>query len=162
MGLVADMQTRGVWEACQHYVIDLEPILVRTSRRGLPISADRHREVTAEFEAELLSLFNAMQTLVPDEVVGFRTYKTKKAIKAHGGETVRKEFKPSNQALIRYMKHRGHPVPRHWRTGKDTTQQDDLKRLARDTQDPLYALVQQYRDAQSTLKNHLKNWRPCV
>lgn len=153
MGLIADMQLRGVWGAYQRYVLTLEPILLATTERGLPISADRHREVTAEFEAELTQLYETMQTLVPDEVKTLKVCKKK--------PSYRLPFKPSNQALVRYMRYRGHPVPKSWKTEKDTTAQDELSRLERDTHDPLYKCVREYRDAQTVLRNHLKNWRPC-
>lgn len=153
MSLIADMQLRGVWAAFVRYVLTLEPILLTTTRRGLPISVTRHAEVTAEFEAELTQLYTQMQTLVPDDVKTLKVCKKK--------PSYRLPFKPSNQALVRYMRFRGHPVPKSWKTEKDTTAQDELGRLEKSTGDPLYRCVREYRDAQTVLRNHLKNWRPC-
>src|SRR6267154_2307450 len=54
-------------------------------------------------------------------------------------------FKPSSQQLIRYMRHRGHPVPINLKKGKETSEAKELERLAKKTHDPLYRKVIWYR-----------------
>src|SRR5262249_52496795 len=67
---------------------------------------------------------------------------------------------PSNQALVKYMKHQGHEVPKDFKTDKDTTNKTELARLFKSTNDQMYDRVLKYRKAQTVLKNHMKNWRP--
>ena len=153
MGLFSDMRDRGVWTSYDRYVVSLEPLLERASQRGSPVSPARHAEVSALLATKRDELFAQMQTIVPDEAKPLVVCKRK--------PSYRKPFKPSNKALIVYMRLRGHTVPRHWRTEKETTEQDELRRLSRSTHDPLYAIVLEYRDAQTMLTNHIKNWEPC-
>lgn len=172
MGLFQDLTTRGLWPSYQAYVVSLEPALEATSVRGLPVSAERHTEVCAILEQEMASQFQRMQELVPLAVKTTKTFKkrpkdgTKVAAEStlvdngDGRWTRVWPFKPSNQALRRYMRAKGHPVPRHWKTNKETTNEDELRRLLKQTKDPLYQAVLDYRDAQTVRANHLHNWTP--
>jgi uracil-DNA glycosylase family 4 len=62
--------------------------------------------------------------------------------------------------LVRYMKFKGHPVPRDYKKGTETTTEKELVRLAKKTRDPLYQAVLEYRSAETMLNNHIKNWEP--
>lgn len=73
-----------------------------------------------------------------------------------------KKWKPSHAGLIRYMRHRGHAVPRDWKSSKETTNEDELKRLAKRTKDILYETVLEYRQIGTVLNNHLANWLPAA
>lgn len=160
MGLFRDLQDRGLWSSYVKYVVEMEPVLEATSLRGMPVSILRHAEVSKLLDDRLAARLADMQRLVPNEAKKQRIYKTKKAIAAHGGAVCYEPFKPSNVALKRYMILKGHPVPKHWKTKKDTTNQDELRRLAKSTRDPLYSLVLSYRDDQTVRNNHLHNWMP--
>lgn len=70
------------------------------------------------------------------------------------------KWKPSHSGLIKYMRHKKHPIPRDWKTGKETTVEADLERLARSTKDILYEAVLEYRQVGTVLNNHLANWVP--
>ena len=65
-----------------------------------------------------------------------------------------------NGGLIRYMKFKGHKVPTDWKSGKETTAELGLTRLAKSTGDPLYKLVRERSDLSTLLTNHVKNWKP--
>lgn len=152
MGLFADMQSRGLWTSYQSYVVALEPLLAAASRRGMPVSTAQHQSVAAQLDAQAAAQLDLIQTLVPDAVKARTKWKKK--------PNVFLPFKPSNQALIRYMRHKGHPVPQHFKTKKETTGEDELRRLAKRTGDPLYSAVVDYRDAKTVRSNHIKNWEP--
>ena len=74
-------------------------------------------------------------------------------------------WKPSggvNGGLIRYMKFKGHPVPKDYKTEKETTGDRELVRLWKKTKDPLYETIFEYRDVCTMLDNHMENWRPGI
>jgi DNA polymerase I len=152
MGLFADMSARGLRTSYDKYVVEMERILAAGSLRGMPVSPAQHASVAAQLDAQATAQLELIQTLVPDEVKQLTKWKKK--------PNVRLPFKPSNPALIRYMKFRGHEVPRHFRTKKQTTGEDELARLAKKTGDPLYSAVIDYRDAKTVRTNHVKNWQP--
>lgn len=183
MGLLDDLNNAGVGPSYRAYVVGLEPILQDMAKRGIPVSPERHAEVTRELEGRLADAEEAMQALIPDSV---RTCHPKQGYKKEPKDTtgmVQRDFpiasltqlgptmvevrwckldpwKPSRDGLIRYMKHRRHPIPTNYKTGKQTTGEAELERLLKQTKDPLYVAVIQYRQIGTVLNNHLANWRP--
>lgn len=152
MGLIQNLQLRGINRGYQRHVVALEPVLRRMSARGIPVNAELFASVEAQLKGDMARYFAEMQALVPDEVKVLKVYKRKPSVYL--------PWKPSNKALIRYMRHRGHTVPKALKTGKDTTNELELKRLARSTGDSLYRKVLEYRNVQTVLSNHIHNWRP--
>ncbi len=74
-----------------------------------------------------------------------------------------KPFVPSggsNGQLIRYMKFRGHPVPRDFKKDVETTAKVELERLARKTKDSLYPMVLQYREFEKMKSTYVDGWAP--
>lgn len=69
-------------------------------------------------------------------------------------------FKPSSQQMIRYMKHKGHPVPRNVKEDRDTTAAKELERLAKKTHDPLYRKVIWYRELALMKATFVDGWEP--
>ena len=69
-------------------------------------------------------------------------------------------FTPSPKQLIKYMHHKGHQVPKHRKTDKDTTEATELTRLYRKTNDKLYKLVIDYRELQKMYGTYVKGWMP--
>src|SRR4029077_6731071 len=69
-------------------------------------------------------------------------------------------FKPSSQQLIRYMKHKGHPVPKKSKTDKDTSEARELERLSKRTHDPLYKKVIWYREVRLMKATFVDGWAP--
>lgn len=165
--LFADLHQRGIFRGYHEHVVRLNPVLERMSVRGMPVSPERFVEVVALLESDFKAAKELMQTLVPLEVKAKKRYKKvprklEGCIQVEGVWFRILPWSPSNKGLVAYMKYKGHPVPAHLKTGKDTTNQLEIIRLSRSTKDPLYAAVIQYRKAQTVLKNHVKNWRPGV
>lgn len=152
MNLLQDIDNMGLRSGYDRYVLALEPVLTAMSRRGIPVSPAEHKRVTAELEVELKRVEQAMQVLVPEEAKQLTKWKKK--------INVQKVFKPSSKQLLAYMKFRGHPVPRAFRTEKETTAELELRRLAKSTRDSLYNAVVEYREIQTLLRNHVANWAP--
>lgn len=69
-------------------------------------------------------------------------------------------FKPSSQQLIRYMRHRNHPVPINLKKGRETSAAKELERLARKTHDPLYRRVIWYREVRLMKATFVDGWAP--
>jgi len=175
----------GLSRGYQKFVLDLEPVLEDMSARGIPVSPAEHARVTAELLATVAAADAAMQAMVPDackQVSPSRGYKKlpkdttgliqrwftiedeQPASMSVGLQEERwcklKPWKPSQPGLVRYMKHRRHPVPRAFKTDKETTAELELRRLAKSTRDPLYLAVVEYRELKTLLSNHVSNWKP--
>jgi DNA polymerase I-like protein with 3'-5' exonuclease and polymerase domains len=79
-------------------------------------------------------------------------------------------WSPSPKNLITYIKYmaRTQPHPRNrlyvtpvsFKTGKETTDQLELARLAKKTGDLLLLITQDYREYSTIIDNHIKNWEP--
>lgn len=182
MGLLADLKSRGVYQGYHKYVMSLEPILQAMAARGLPVSRESYDRVKAQLEERRAAIFEAMQTLIPEECRPFTPPKGyKKTPKDTTGMLQRdfihcmgddgcpvietrwikpKPWTPSPKNLIAYMRYRKHPIPSNWKTGKATTDQTELARLAKKTRDILYNVVLEYREASTVIDNHIHNWRP--
>lgn len=155
MGLLQDIDNMGLSAGYRKFVLELEPVLVAMSKRGIPVSPEQHAQVTATLTQQVADLEAAMQTLVPDGAKKMTKWKKK--------QNVFLTWKPSggpNGGLIRYMKFRQHPVPKAFKTDKETTGELELRRLAKSTKDPLYEKVIEYRELKGLLTNHVKNWTP--
>jgi len=64
-------------------------------------------------------------------------------------------FKASQLQLVRYMRHRGHRVPKAIGENRDTTGKLQLERMAKETKDPLYAKVLEYRSVEKMLSTYI-------
>lgn len=62
--------------------------------------------------------------------------------------------------LVKYMKFKGHPIPKKFKTGEDTTERKELERLAKKTKDPLYSCVLQYRGFEKLKSTYVDGWEP--
>ena len=72
-------------------------------------------------------------------------------------------FVPSGGAtgqLVKYMKHKGHTVPKKFKTGEETTERKELERLSRKTKDPLYKCVLEYRGFEKLKSTYVDGWEP--
>jgi len=159
MGLFQQLHKQGLWRGYSRHVVALEPVLRNMSIRGMPVDKAAFDEVVATLEQAFEEAKAKMQELVPYEVKQKKGYKQPKA----DGTTERVlPWTPSSKGLVRYMVFKGHPVPKHIKTRKNTTNQLEIIRLYRKTHDPLYKAVIDYRKAQTVLTNHVKNWKPGV
>jgi len=165
MGIIQTLQSKGIYRGYSQHIVALEPILRAMSDRGMPVNQESFASVEARLKADMERLTAEMQALVPDEVKQWKVYKrepkNKDGVVQRDGIWMKPlPWKPSNKALIRYMRHRGHTVPKDFKTKKETTNALEVKRLARSTNDPLYRKILEYRKAQTVLSNHIENWRP--
>lgn len=165
MSLITVLKNKGIYRGYHDHIVRLEPILDAMSRRGMPVNAEAFATVEAQLKADMERLTAEMQALVPDEVKQWKIYKKepkqKEGVQLRDGVYMRPlPWKPSNKALIRYIRHRGHTVPKDFKTKKETTNALEVKRLARSTGDALYRKILEYRKAQTVLSNHIENWRP--
>jgi len=161
------MRRRGVWGGYERRVYELRPILAKMEDRGIPINDSRRREFGTELDIAAAATDKEMQSIVPDELKNVSPkngyLRTPKILDGlilksfeSGGVPDKKgvvpsmyverycrlePFKPSSQQLIRYMRHRGHPVPINLKKGKETSEAKELERLAKKTHDPLYRKV---------------------
>ena len=152
MGLIQSLQLKGIYRGYHDHVVRLEPILREMSGRGMPVNVESFAAVEAQLKTDMVRLTAEMQALVPDECKVLKVYKKKPSVFL--------PWKPSNKALIKYMRFRGHTVPINLKTDKETSSAIELKRLAKSTGDALYKKVLEYRKAQTVLSNHIENWRP--
>lgn len=152
MGLIASLQRKGIYQGYLRHIVQLEPILRSMSHRGMPVDQELFAATETMLQTDMARFLAEMQALVPDEVKVLKVYKKKPSVYLL--------WKPSNKGLIRYMRHRGHEVPKDFKTKKETTSAIEIKRLARSTNDPLYRKILEYRKAQTVLSNHIENWRP--
>lgn len=64
-------------------------------------------------------------------------------------------FKPSSQQLITYMRFRGHKVPKAIGEDRESTAKLFLERMVKETKDPLYAAVLEYRAMQKMRSSYM-------
>lgn len=74
-GLVPTMQRWGVWKTYQEHVVEMEPVLVNMSKRGLMRDEMGVLELRRELEEELEKLQEKLTSLVPPEIRKFKDYK---------------------------------------------------------------------------------------
>jgi hypothetical protein len=185
MGLLTDLSNVGCRRGYERYVLALEPVLAAMGARGIPVSPARHAEVKTQLEQARDQAYDAMQKWVPDEVRACTpkhgyvrepkdtTGMVKRNFNVRLPGTIGitdpvieerwvklQEWSPSHQGLIRYMQFKGHSVPTDYKTGKPSTKEMDLTRLAAKVRDPLYDAVLVYRQISTVLDNHMKNWTP--
>jgi DNA polymerase I-like protein with 3'-5' exonuclease and polymerase domains len=162
--IFTSLKQKGLYRAYEHHIVRLNPVLERMSARGMPVDPKAFAEVVALLERDYREAYAEMQRLVPDEVKARKWYKRQPREGGSQTETGQwfklQPWKPSNQALIRYITHRGHPIPFDAKTQKNSTKALEVARLSRSTRDPLYSTVIHYRKAQTILKDHVRNWKP--
>lgn len=163
--LFNDLKQQGIYRGYVNHVMRLNPILERMSERGMPVDPEVFARVSKQLKDDMAMYRDKMQALVPPQVKTKKAYKKEPRNKT-GCELINgvwyrwNKWSPSNQGLVRYMKHKNHTVPKAIKDGKDTTNKLELARLHRSTKDELYGTVIQYRKAQTILRNHIKNWKP--
>jgi DNA polymerase I-like protein with 3'-5' exonuclease and polymerase domains len=167
MSLITNLQQKGLWSSWESQVMALEPVLQAMSSRGIPIDPAAYEAVVKLLHEDLAREKSIMQSLVPPQIKAKVSYKRKPRLisEAHfeaDGQWFRfKPWTPSNQALVAYMRFKGHEVPKQLKDkNKDSTAAIELRRLYRKTGDPMYKAVMAYRKAQTVLTNHIKNWKP--
>lgn len=163
------LKREGIYRGYQQYVERMEPILDGMGRRGIPINQAAYDNAVKEIAQDKQTAFVEMQRLVP---LSLHPHHPKEGYKKLPKDTTSlvqlpnerwakvKDWAPSNKGLLAYIKHRGHHVPTNFKSGKETTEEMEIRRLAASTGDSLYRAVIDYREAATVLDNHLVNWRP--
>lgn len=183
------LRKRGLWAAYERLVYKLRPILDAMSARGIPINDTKRKAFGAELDKAADEIDAQMQALVPDEIKNVLPKQGyKRTPKDTAGMVERlfadtseeaslmdpgagpqpqvkrwcrlEPFKPSSQQLIRYMKHKGHPVPKKSKTDKDTSEARELDRLFKKTHDPLYKKVIWCREVKLMKVTFVAGWAP--
>lgn len=165
MSLFSELKAKGLFRTYERHVMQLNGVLEDMSVRGMPVEPASFDAVVVQLEGDFKKYLDQMQQVVPLEAKKVTAYKKvpkkKEGCFEKDGVWYKvHKWSPSNQGLVRYMTIKHHPVPKHIKTGKDTTSEDEIARLSKSTKDPLYEAVIKYRKAQTILKNHVKNWKP--
>lgn len=185
--LPAQLKARGIWEGYHRRTYQVRPILRRMEDRGVPINDEKRKAFGGELDAAKLEEWKKMQDWVPEECrdlhpkEGYKKEpKDKTGLVLRQFETITdiprehrkiimvqrwcriEPFTPSPKQLIRYIKYRGHTVPKHFKTGKDTTAAVELDRLWKKTEDPLYRSVKVYREIQTMKGTFVEGWKPAA
>jgi len=188
--LPEQLKKRGLWDGYERLVYSVRPILDRMSERGIPINDERRRAFGLELDVAAAEVDAEMQALVPDEIKNVHPKQGYKKVPKDTTGLVKREFlvakvektdsfleatpdgtfverwcrlepfKTSSQQLIRYMKHRGHPVPMNIKKGRETSEAKELERLAKKTHDPLYRKVIWHREVRLMKSTFVDGWAP--
>jgi uracil-DNA glycosylase family 4 len=75
------MKDRGVWEGYKRHILGLHPILVRASKKGIPVSEEKRLALEERFKARRGELDKELQKAIPDEL---RNIKPKRKDKETG------------------------------------------------------------------------------
>ena len=173
-------------------VAEIRPILAAMERRGLPVDDAERLKLDVEFDLaqqELLAMLdgrfpNESRSIHPKEgykktpkvtdglvLRSFKVVKTEPST----GEPVLEDverycrtelFSPnSSHQLIRYMKSKGHKVPKSKQeddegNNKDTTAKKELVRLAHRTGDDFYLRVIEYRELSKMRGTYIEGFKP--
>lgn len=165
MGILQQLRDKGIERGYRRHIVALEPVLQQMSNRGMPVDPTRFAEVDAILSAAIEKSKGEMQALVPIEAKRLKQYKkTPKNLQ----DCFQKDgiwfrvlpWSPSNKGLLNYIRFKGHPVPKQFKTGKDTTAALEIARLAKSMGDPLYTKVLEYRKVATLKDNFIENWRP--
>lgn len=176
------MQQKGIYECYLRRVVGVNPILKQMGKQGIPVDRSALSQFGDELEhqeglitARLNEQFpKSERTLYP---TGGYAKPPKEGVKppksaGEGSELVQtsegkwawaKPFSPdASKQLIRYMRWKNHPVPKDFMTGRDTTSEDELKRLARSTKDDFYLKVLEARKLGKMRTTFVRAWMPGV
>jgi uracil-DNA glycosylase family 4 len=189
MALLPDqLRKRGLWDGYYRRTYQVRPILQSMEELGVPINDQKRVEFGSELDAAKKVEWEKMQELVPEEcrnvhpkqgykkvpkdltglversffvesttndegVPNFDAHWTKRYCRIE-------PFTPSPKQLLRYMRFKNHPVPRNFKTDKDTTDAKSLERLEKSTGDFLYRYVRTYREIQTMKGTFVDGWKP--
>jgi hypothetical protein len=154
-------------------------------KRGVPINDGRRRAFGLELDQAAHEVDVEMQAMVPDDLKNIhpkqgykrepkdttgmivRQFEDASEMMADGSgvEIVTRycrlePFKPSPKQLLKYIRAKGHPVPRNLKEDRDTTVAKELERLARKTGDRLYLRVIHYRELRTMKGTFVDGWAP--
>lgn len=211
--LPEEMKNRKIWDGYMRHILQLDPILLRASERGMPINEPNRLALRVELLVEKEAINQKLQEAYPDELkttspeegyvrepedkTGLRLLrfnvqldetewvevgckckrkhctkcnntgiikKLKKTGKAYAASVERwakiDPFKPSATQMLKYMEFHGHPLQKHIKEARNTTDVKALERLAKITKDPFYRTVLDYRQTEKILSTYVDGWQP--
>lgn len=184
--LPKQLQSKGVWVGYERQVIGLEPVLVSMSKRGIPVNDEKRQALGVRIAEAREQKRTESQTLWPEALRKYHPaagYKKPPQDKtglvlrdfpdlAPEGQLEIVEcvvqrwcrplpFNPGSwQQVIEYMKWRKHPVPKSAKTGKQTTEESEMLKLAKKTKDPMYKLILDYRELDKMYGTYVEGWTP--
>jgi DNA polymerase I-like protein with 3'-5' exonuclease and polymerase domains len=75
--LIPTMQRLGVWETYQKHIVEMEPILVSMTARGLARDSEEIASLQMEINVEMKNIQKELSSIIPTEVRKFKDYKRK-------------------------------------------------------------------------------------
>jgi DNA polymerase I-like protein with 3'-5' exonuclease and polymerase domains len=176
-GVERDLRAAGMWESFIEDSRKLIPALERIGARGMLIDREAQEVLRCTLQAQEDEALGKLQELVPDQLRNLEPKrKGKDGTVSYGyvrtpkdtSEMQLREFNDgsrwcrvlpflpnSHDQIKRYMRFRGHAVPRHKRTGADTTEADQLRAMARRYRDETYSSILSYREAHKLTSTYI-------
>lgn len=167
LGLQRTLLQKGMWSSFIRDRVELVPLLHKMGRTGLPVDGEAQAALAVRLEAEQGDELKLVQAEVPDALkkVIIKKGKPKKDLELYeeferedGKKGWRRleDFKPrSAPQLIAYMEAMGYPVPRNTKTGKPTTGEKGLRRLAMRYNDPVLKAVLGFKESSKVSSTYL-------
>jgi len=180
-GIRADLEKEGRFDQFMRHHTQLQPILQEMGQAGVLLNQDKRTEFRAAMKADLDGVNNEIQQAIPRDLRPFKPRRKvpRDAVLGAAVKTGQDEFVwdcdsdtgewgirsvflySSPRQVLGYIKAQGHPVPRNYKTGKDTTGKDDIEALARKyPKDPLYPRIIQARELQKVIGQYIDGYEP--
>jgi uracil-DNA glycosylase family 4 len=187
---MVQLEQAGLAEGYMRLRVALEPALMSTTRRGIPIDTVARQELKDYLEGEGARLDGEIDLLAPAEICklhkkeGYKGIPPKlkvlleegragevqldndgkrfQYVQVEGRWNRRYFFNVSGSApdTLRYIKLRGYPVPTNRKSKEETTADEELERLATKTGDPLLRLILERRALRTMMSMHFNAWEP--
>lgn len=174
------LKKEGRFENFMRHYVYLEPILSDMGQAGVCIDAAQKAKFKKEMEHEKEKLNEEIQAAIPSDLRPFKVRRKvppdaklgmacrPNSVEVWDCDPVTGEWGErapflanSSQQVIRYMRSKGHPVPKNYKTGRDTSGADDIERLAkRYPKDPLYKVLVESREAGKIISQYLNGYEP--
>jgi DNA polymerase I-like protein with 3'-5' exonuclease and polymerase domains len=156
LGIRAQLESEGRWQAFERHCMDTFPILVRMSEAGVMLDLDHQSKFKSRLEAERDEALEKLQAQVPDEVKPKKIYK--RAPKDLTGVVeVRGElggagvwqktlhFNPGSSLQVKNLiLHLGLKMPHAKGADKESTEAKHLKKLVK--KNPIFRTILDYRE----------------
>jgi len=179
-GIVADLKKQGRFDTFMRHHTELQPILNEMGQSGVLLDQEKRKEFRAAIEEDRRKIDEEIQKAVP---ANLRPFKPRRKVGSDAvlglpvkagspdvvwGYSAEGEWGESHsflynssQQVLKYIKAQGHPVPRNYKTGKDTTGKDDLESLAkRYPKDPVYRRIIEARELHKVIGQYIDGYAP--
>jgi uracil-DNA glycosylase family 4 len=137
LGIKAQLEAEGRWQAFERHCVDTFPILIRMSEAGVMLDLDHQRKFRTRLELERDDALDKLQEMVPEEVKPVKHYKRKADVVLPFNPASPKQVKE----LIQYL---GLPIPKGKGADKESTEAKHLKKLVK--KNPIFRTILDYRE----------------